>query len=134
LKSNVRIDKWLYAVRLYKSRTQATEACEGGKVKINGHSAKPSRHLEENEIIAIKKGDFTVTLKVLKLIEKRVGAPVAQSCYEDITPHDENIKKPEQSAFYLFETREKGEGRPTKKNMRDINKLKEEWWENWVDE
>jgi ribosome-associated heat shock protein Hsp15 len=133
----VRIDKWLHAVRLYKSRTNATDACDGGKVKINGVAVKPSRLIEIGETIVLKKRSSTFTYKVLKLIEKRVGAPVAQLCYEDLTPIEEKQKQALPSAFIDFESRAKGEGRPTKKNRREIDFLKqatEHWWENWEEE
>ncbi len=133
----VRIDKWLHAVRLYKSRTNATDACDGGKVKINGVAVKPSRLIEIGETIVLKKRSSTFTYKVLKLIEKRVGAPVAQLCYEDLTPIEEKQKQALPSAFIGFESRAKGEGRPTKRNRREIDLLKqatEDWWENWEEE
>lgn len=129
----VRIDKWLHAVRLYKSRTNATDACDGGKVKINGVAIKPSRAIEVGETIVLKKRSSTFTYKVLKIIEKRVGAPIAQQCYEDLTPLEEKQKLVLPSAFVEFGARDRGEGRPTKRDRREIDNMKqatEDWWEN----
>lgn len=128
----VRIDKWLHAVKLYKSRTNATTACDGGKVKINGVAVKPSRQVETGETIMLKKHSSTFTYKILKIIEKRAGATVAQQCYEDLTPIEEKQKTVIPSAFINFESREKGVGRPTKRDRREIEQLKqntEDWWE-----
>ena len=131
----IRVDKWLHAVRLYKSRTLATEACDAGKIKIAGKSIKPSRNIEIGEIITIKKNSATFTFKVLKLIEKRVNASIAETCFEDITPIEEKQSSNLPSAFVNdFGIRNKGDGRPTKKDRREIDELKEnreDWWQNW---
>jgi ribosome-associated heat shock protein Hsp15 len=137
LKNGVRIDKWLHAVRLFKTRTIATEACDGSKVSVNNTTVKPARHILEGDIITMKKGGITFTYKVLKLIEKRVGAPQAVLCYEDLTPAEEKNKVVLPPAFYLYGERDKGDGRPTKKDRRDIDdlqKAKEEWWDSWEEE
>lgn len=133
----VRVDKWLHAVRLYKSRTNATDACDGGKVKINGIAVKPSRMIEAGETVVLKKRSSTFTYKVIKIIEKRVGAPIAQQCYEDLTPIEEKQKTVLPSAFVEFGARERGDGRPTKRDRRAIDNLKqnaENWWEDWEDD
>lgn len=133
----VRIDKWLHAVRLYKSRTNATDACDGGKVKVNGQAVKPSKPLEAGETIVLRKRSSTFTYKVIKIIEKRVSAAIAQTCYEDLTPEAEKLKTDLPSAFIDFGARNRGEGRPTKKDRRDIDhlsKTREDWWENWEEE
>ena len=85
----VRIDKWLWSVRLFKSRTLATDACKAGKVKIKGDSVKPSYLLGEGEVVQVKKEGFNLQFRSIQLIEKRVGAPIAQTCYEDVTPAEE---------------------------------------------
>jgi ribosome-associated heat shock protein Hsp15 len=105
-------------------------------VRINGKPVKPSRHLLEGDLITMRKNGITFTFKVLKLIEKRVGAPIATLCYEDLTPPEEKTKALLPSAFYESGTRDKGEGRPTKKDRRDIieHQSKEDWWEHWEEE
>ena len=121
----VRIDKWLWSVRIFKSRTIATDACKGGKVKIGGVSVKPSYLVSREELVEVKKNGFNLQFKVLDLIQKRVGAPIAQKCYEDLTPEEELQKY---NNWFVgkaqAETREKGAGRPTKRERREIDQFK----------
>ncbi len=124
--SKVRIDKWLWSVRIYKSRTIATDACKNGRVKIGETVVKPASLLGEGDIVTVKKDGFNFTFKTLQLLEKRVGAPIAVTCYEDITPEEEKNKY---NNWFLngmpaAEKREKGAGRPTKKERRDIDDFK----------
>lgn len=119
----IRIDKWLWSVRFYKTRTLATEACAAGKIKIENENVKPAYMLKVGQIMQINKQGEKLTIKSIKLIEKRVSAPLATECYEDLTPPEEKNKLNFPSAFY--EVRDKGIGRPTKKNRRDIDKFKE---------
>lgn len=119
-----RIDKWLWAVRIFKTRSLAKKNIDGGKVKINKEKIKASQLVVVGDEVEVKIGYFTKTLKVVGIIEKRVGAPEAQKCYEDLTPEE---KKPEflKSAFIKPAAfREKGTGRPTKKDRRDIDKFR----------
>lgn len=122
----VRIDKWLWSVRIFKSRTLATDACKSGKVKINGANVKPSYLLQREETIEVKKNGFDLTFKVIDLLQKRVGAPQAQVCYEDLTPSEELDKF---KSWYVgkgaAERREKGAGRPTKRERRQIDGFKD---------
>ncbi|MEN9447573.1 MAG: hypothetical protein RJA25_863 [Bacteroidota bacterium] len=118
-----RIDKWLWAVRIYKTRSLATEACAAGKVKINGESVKASYLLKPGQTIQLNKQGEKSTFKVIKIIEKRVGAPIAIACYEDLTPPEEKNKLLFPSVFY--EVRDKGSGRPTKRDRREIDKFKD---------
>lgn len=121
----VRIDKWLWAVRIFKTRTLAKNTIDTGKVKIADEKLKASYMLTAGETLKVKVGYFYKTLKVVKLIDKRVGAPLAQECYEDLTPEQD---KPEmmKSAFFMPTAyREKGTGRPTKKDRRDIDSFTE---------
>lgn len=118
-----RIDKWLWAVRIFKTRTLATESCKAGRVKINGKSVKPSYMLQEEEIIIITKNHVQQHLKVLGILEKRVNASIAQECYEDLTPREEQ-NKIEGLLWKSFEKRDSGLGRPTKKDRRIIDRLK----------
>jgi ribosome-associated heat shock protein Hsp15 len=122
----VRIDKWLWSVRIFKSRTIATDACKGGRVRVGGEQVKPSYLLSENEEVVVKKEGFNFQFRALKLIEKRVGAPIAVTCYADITPEEELNKY---KSWFLnakanAEKREKGAGRPTKKERREIEEFK----------
>ena len=121
--SKIRIDKWLWTVRIYKTRALARNACNAGKVKINGKSVKPSRLLKIDEVIVIQKGIIKLSYKVKELIEKRTSAKIAQNAYLDITPDDEKFKLKEASSQALS-IRDKGMGRPTKKDRREIEKLK----------
>lgn len=122
----VRIDKWLWAIRLYKSRTLATEACDAGKVKIDGTSMKPSKLVSIGETIHIRHNHTTKIFKVTKLIEKRVSAILAAECYEDLSPAEE-INPLLKSVFYKAGgIRDKGAGRPTKRDRRDIDKFADE--------
>lgn len=120
----IRIDKWLWAVRLFKTRTLAADACHAGKVKIDGESAKASRHLKLGDTITLTKGQERKIIKVLTLIENRVGAPVALTCYEDLSPPPTTAEQAMSSVFYLPNiTRDRGTGRPTKKERRSLDKF-----------
>lgn len=122
----VRIDKWLWSVRIFKSRTLATDACKSGKVKIDGAAIKPSYLVSRAEVIEVRKNGFNFRFRVLDLIQKRVGAPIAQQCYEDLTPEEELQKY---DSWFVgkaaAEKREKGAGRPTKRERREIDKFKD---------
>jgi len=124
--AKVRIDKWLWAVRIFKSRTQASDACAGNKVTINGANAKPAQNVQRGDTVGVKKGGFNLTYKVVDLLEKRVGAELAAPCYENLTPTAELNKF---SDWYLLnstgEHRDKGTGRPTKRDRRDIEQFKD---------
>ncbi len=126
LMNKVRIDKWLWSIRIFKSRTLATDACKAGKVKIGNDNIKPSYQIAEGDIVTVKKEGFNFQFKALQLIEKRVGAPIAITCYEDVTPVEEKSKYAE---WFLngapsLEKRERGVGRPTKKERREIDDFK----------
>ena len=90
--AKVRIDKWLWSIRIFKSRTLATDACKSGKVRIGEEPVKASYLLSENEIVTVKKEGFNLQFRSIQLIEKRVGAPIAVTCYEDVTPEEEKNK------------------------------------------
>jgi ribosome-associated heat shock protein Hsp15 len=113
----VRIDKWLWCVRLYKSRTLATEACEAGKVRVSGQPAKPARTVKIGDIITATVGNVTRTVRVLRLLEQRVGAPKVPEFMEDLTPPEEFGKARAESAR-VSGFRSKGAGRPTKRDRR----------------
>lgn len=128
----VRVDKWLWSVRIFKTRTIATDAVKAGRLKINGKTAKPSQNIEAGQELHLKKDGFNLVFKVKSLIEKRVGAPIAILCYENITPEDEMNKY----KLWFVETRDRGAGRPTKLDRRDLDTFKEEGEADfdWFDE
>lgn len=123
----VRIDKWLWAVRIFKSRTLATDACKSGKVKINDQPVKASYLVQREEIVGVRKEGFDLIFKVVELLQKRVGAPIAVTCYENLTPEEELHKYKD---WYVgkgsSERRARGAGRPTKRERRDIDRFKDE--------
>jgi ribosome-associated heat shock protein Hsp15 len=126
----VRIDKWLWSVRIFKTRTMATTACKTGKIRVGEQPAKASYSLQVGEDVFVKKDGFNLHYKVLKLIEKRVGASIAQECYENLTPAEELNKY---SDWFVgksrSEMREKGAGRPTKRERRQIDQFKDDYIE-----
>lgn len=118
---SVRIDKWLVAVRVYKTRSDATAACSGGKVRVGGRAARPSLALRVGDRVEARVGDRVRELEVLRLIEKRVGASVAVECYVDhspVAPH-----APRESRVQVFD-RDAGAGRPTKRDRRELRRLR----------
>jgi ribosome-associated heat shock protein Hsp15 len=119
----LRIDKWLWAVRIYKTRSQASEACRSGKVKINEIEVKPSRELKMNDIVEIRLGIITKTVKVTGLIHNRVAAKFVIDHLIDLTPPEEYEKLKIQHEIN-HEFRPRGQGRPTKKERRLIERLK----------
>lgn len=118
----VRIDKYLWAIRIFKSRSMSTNACKSGKVKIDEESMKPSHFLKGGEILTVKKGPIKYTLKVLELIDKRMSASLVADKYEDMTPEKDKLIHKVASVFHSNAYREKGKGRPTKKERRDMDK------------
>jgi ribosome-associated heat shock protein Hsp15 len=120
----MRMDKWLWAVRIFKTRTLAANACRHNKVTIAGQPVKASREVKSGEIIVVKKDDLTLTYKVLGLLEHRVSAAAAREFVEDQTPPEERQKRREPYFAPLFQ-RPKGAGRPTKKERRAINDILE---------
>ena len=121
--AKIRIDKWLWAVRIFKTRAISTDACNSGKVKIDGKSIKPSRSIKLNETITVQKGIVKFVYEVTGLIEARVSAKIASENVNDLTSTEEKFKMKVASAQPVA-TRDKGMGRPTKKDRRDIDKLK----------
>jgi ribosome-associated heat shock protein Hsp15 len=115
--AKVRIDKWLWAVRLYKTRSQATAAIDEGKVKMNDLPLKPAHVTKVGEVYQIRHQHIVLTIKVKALLEKRIGAPLVKEYLEDLTPEEERNK---QCEVYFFPTgkRWNKSGRPTKKNRR----------------
>ena len=120
---NLRIDKWLWAVRIYKTRSQASEACKKGKVIIDDVQVKPSRTIKRGEVVLVKNPPVTYQYKVLGLLGKRQSAKVIVDYIEDITPEEEKVKL-EMKKYAGFEIRDRGVGRPTKRERRLIDQLK----------
>ena len=116
-----RIDKWLWTVRLFKTRTQATDAVNGGKVKLNGANTKPSKELKPGDEISFKRGMLICTYKVLDFPTSRVSAKQAALYAEDLTPESERVKLNDLKYIPMVK-REKGAGRPTKKERRDMGR------------
>lgn len=123
--NDIRIDKWLWNVRLFKSRSKASKACKSNNVSINDITAKPSGSVSVNDIVRFKKNGFNLTFRVLKLLEKRRSYSIARECYSDLTPESEYNKYEKwYNEQRLIEYREKGTGRPTKKERREIDDFK----------
>lgn len=114
-----RIDKWLWAVRIYKTRTIASDACKKGRVAINGAQAKPSKTVREGDTVQVKRPPVTYTFKVLQAIENRVGAKLVPDMMQNITPQDQ-YDLLEMNRIGGFVQRAAGMGRPTKKDRRDM--------------
>ena len=119
---HARIDKWLWAVRVYKTRTDAAEACRGSAVRLNGNPAKPSAKVRVGDTVVARTKALTRTLVVKALTEQRIGAPLVPEHLDDQTTESEYEKAREKRAnAKLFSHR--GSGRPTKKDRRDLDKL-----------
>lgn len=118
--SEVRLDKWLWAVRLFKSRSLATEACHGGHVKVNGLPAKPARAVRVGDLIVAATGELTRSVKVTALLEARVGAKLVAQYLDDLTPPEEYEKRRERELAPAG-LRPKGAGRPTKRDRRILD-------------
>ena len=135
----VRIDKWMWATRIFKTRTLATEACKKNRVSMDGVSVKPSRLVKAGDKIAIRKPPVTYTFRVLEVTENRMGAKLVPQFLENITPPEE-YEILELSKISGFVNRSKGLGRPTKKERRELDSFTEsetshplffDWDENW---
>jgi ribosome-associated heat shock protein Hsp15 len=119
---HVRVDKWLWAVRLFKTRSQATAACDAGHAKINGQSVKPARPVRVGDTLTVLCAGVQRTVKVLEILEHRVGAPAVARYMEDLTPPEEFQRAREQreSSPLVFP---RGWGRPTKKQRRQMDQF-----------
>lgn len=136
--AEVRIDKWMWATRLFKTRTIAAEACKKGRVSINDTPVKPSRMIKTGDIIQIRKTPVTYSFKVLALTEKRMGAKLVPEFLEDVTP-PQQYEILEISRIGGFVNRARGTGRPTKREGRELRDFTEaqyidEEWDFDLDE
>lgn len=120
MNSEARIDKWLWAARVYKTRTLASDACKNGRITINGALAKSSRTVKVGDQVGVKKSPITYTFRVLQAIEKRVGAKLLPEVFENITP-PEQYELLEMNRISGFIDRARGTGRPTKKDRRALD-------------
>ena len=120
---SVRIDKYLWAVRVYKTRTLATEACKKGRVSMDDAPAKASRMINAGDVIEVKKMPVNYSYRVKEPIEKRVGAKIVDLFVENITPQEEMQKLELQDDFFV--KRDRGAGRPTKKERRLLDDIQD---------
>ncbi|MDN8605007.1 RNA-binding S4 domain-containing protein [Corynebacterium ureicelerivorans] len=116
--SAVRIDVWLWAVRIFKTRSLAAEAVRAGHVKIDGKAVKPAAQVVPGETVRVWKDHRELILEVTATVSKRVGAPIARSCYIDHSP-----PPPPRELFAAPPVRDRGTGRPTKKERRETDRL-----------
>lgn len=125
---NVRIDKFLWAVRLFKTRSMAAEACKKGRITMEDQPVKSSRLIRRGDKISIKVPPAVKTFKVLDLSEKRMGAKLVPGFIEDITPKEE-LDLLDMAKMTQKMNRPKGTGRPTKKDRRDLDQLNNQGWD-----
>ena len=127
--SEARIDKWMWAARIFKTRSIAAEACKKGRISINGAQAKAARTVKSGDIIQVRKTPITYSFKVLQPIEKRVGAKLLPEVMENVTTPDQ-YELLEISRVTGFINRAKGTGRPTKKDRRELDEFTTpEYWD-----
>ena len=117
----VRVDKWLWSVRAFKTRTAASDACTSGRVSVNDEPAKPATKVEVGDLVEARRRDRRIVYRVVEVIEKRVSAAKAAECFEDLSP-----PLPERSVEVAPPggARSRGEGRPTKRDRRRIDRLR----------
>ena len=120
--AEARLDKWLWAARIYKTRTLAADACKNGRITINGAQAKPSRTVKAGDKVGVKKPPVIYTFRVIQPIEKRVGAKLLPDILENITDPSQ-LEVLEMSKISGFIGRAKGTGRPTKKDRRALDEF-----------
>lgn len=123
--SEERIDKWLWAMRVFKTRTIATDACKKGRVSIGGTTVKPSRTIKPGDVIDVKKPPITYTFRVLKVTGNRLGAKLVPEYLENITAPSQ-YELLEMTKISGFVDRQKGLGRPTKRDQREMSRFKED--------
>ena len=115
-----RIDKWLWAARIFKTRSIAADACKNGRVAVGGINVKPSRMVKEGDVVSVRKSPVTYSFKILKAIEQRVGAKLLPEIYENVTTPDQ-YELLEMTRISGFVDRARGTGRPTKKDRRQMD-------------
>ena len=118
----VRIDKFLWSIRAYKTRSEATDACNGGKIRLNGADVKPSKAVRRGDTVVVRKGVVTYTYRVLEPVDKRQGAKTVPQFAENLTTQSE-LDKLHAPVETFFLKRDRGAGRPTKKDRRQMESL-----------
>ncbi len=114
-----RVDSWLWAIRLFKTRSTASTACRGGHVEVNGRAAKPATRVVAGDRVVARVGATRRELEVVETVDKRVGAAIAATCFIDLAPPPEPSSQPPKDAV-----RDRGAGRPTKRDRRQIDRLR----------
>lgn len=130
--NEVRIDKWLWAVRIFKTRTVATEACKKGRVTVGGVAVKPSRPLKIGETVSVRKPPVTYSFRVLALTQNRLGAKLVPDYMENVTPESE-LHLLDVVKVSGFINRRKGLGRPTKREGRQLQQFTADIWDSPAD-
>jgi ribosome-associated heat shock protein Hsp15 len=120
-----RLDKWLWAARIFKTRTVAADACKNGRVTVDGQTLKPARTVKVGEVVSVKKPPITYSFKILQAIEHRVGAKLIPEVLENVT-RPEQYELLEMSKISGFIDRARGTGRPTKKDRRALDDFKDD--------
>ena len=133
MSDQARIDKWLWAVRIYKTRSIAAEACKKGHISIGDRTAKPAHNVRVGDVVNVKKSPITYSFRVLKCTENRVGAKLVPEQMENITSQ-EQYEILEMSKISGFVDRMRGTGRPTKKERRDLDQFVGESYDDAFDE
>lgn len=133
-----RIDKWLWAARIFKTRSIAADACKNGRVSVNGTNVKPSRTVKAGETVSVRKPPVTYSFRILQTIENRVGAKLVPQIYENVTQQDQ-YELLEMNRISGFVDRARGTGRPTKKERRSLDAFigpaEEDFdWDDWDDD
>ncbi len=128
----VRIDKWLWAVRIFKTRSDAAEACRANRVTLNGAYTKPSRDIKQGDMFTVTKLPVTYSYRVKQLVSNRQGAKLVENYLENLTPQSEldKLNVPKESVFIM---RDRGTGRPTKKDRREMDDLLEDLYDQEFD-
>lgn len=121
----MRIDKWLWCVRLFKTRSLATDACKGGKIRLNGILPKPSKEVKPGDKITFSKGIIQYEVQIKELLKSRVGAKLVEDYLIDLTPKEE-YEKAQKQRMMSQAVRDRGTGRPTKKDRRELDS-----WDLW---
>lgn len=125
MEQEVRIDKYLWSIRVYKTRTEAADACRSGKVQVNGIEVKASRDIKAGDVITVRKGSVHFQYRVLVPVGNRQGAKLVPEFAENITPQEE-LDKLNAPFETVYVRRDRGTGRPTKKERRDLDRLMDE--------
>lgn len=129
----IRVDKYLWAMRIYKTRSIATDACKCGRIKMNGVEIKPSRAFHVGDVFTVRKGPITYTYRILQLASNRLGAKMVPEYLQDITPK-EQLELLELARYAAQSGRDRGTGRPTKKDRRDIEQFFSDDYDDLLDE